>query len=332
MSSDLVLITGGSGLIGIKTIRFALEAGYSVRAAAINPGPRLTFVTVPDMLADGAYDEAVKGAKYIMHIASGTIHGDDSENDYDARFIQPALKGTLGIIDSAFNTTSVKRVIITSSEVGIIHLGGGGFRQKEVDTIFDDTYEAEYPAPPYHHPFEAYAAGKKRALAATKDFVKEKKPLFDIIHIMPAFVVGQNELVTDPKIIADATVRAAFAQVLGEDSGWGAIPSTSVHVWDVANLHVKALDPKIEGNQSFLAVSEGARGTAWSDAVEIVNRNFPGAVKNGILPNTGLTPTKRTKVDASRTERVFGVKFLSYEEQLKSVATQYLTLLGQPIA
>jgi len=126
MSSDLVLITGGSGLIGIKTIHLALEVGYSVRAAvrsqtkadlilatptlkAINPGPRLTFVTVPDMLADGAYDEAVKGAKYIMHIASGTIHGDDSENDYDAHFIQPALKGTLGILDSAFNTTSGRK-------------------------------------------------------------------------------------------------------------------------------------------------------------------------------------------------------------------------------
>jgi nucleoside-diphosphate-sugar epimerase len=70
-----------------------------------------------------------------MHIASGTIHGDDSENDYDAHFIQPALKGTLGILDSAFNTTSVKRVIITSSEVGIIPWEE--FSQKEVDTVFD---------------------------------------------------------------------------------------------------------------------------------------------------------------------------------------------------
>jgi len=136
---------------------------------------------------------------------------------------------------------------------------------------------------------------------------------------MPAFVVGENELVTDPKLIADATVRAAFAQVLGEDSGWGAIPSTSVHVWDVANLHVKALDPKIEGNQSFLAVSEGARGTVWSDAIGIVNRNFPEAVKNGILPNTGSTPTKRTEVYASRTERVFGVKFLSVCEKINHI-------------
>jgi len=51
-----------------------------------------------------------------------------------------------------------------------------------------DTYEAGYPAPPYHHGFEAYAAGKKRALLAAKDFDKEKKPLFDIIQTLPAFV------------------------------------------------------------------------------------------------------------------------------------------------
>lgn len=39
--------------------------------------------------------------------------------------------------------------------------------------------------------------------------------------------------------------------------------------------------------------------------------------------------TKRTKVDSSRTEKVFGFKFASYEEQVKSVTQQYLELLGE---
>lgn len=43
------------------------------------------------------------------------------------------------------------------------------------------------------------------------------------------------------------------------DSGWSTVPSTSIHIVDVARLHVEALNPKIEGGQSFLAVSEGAR-------------------------------------------------------------------------
>ena len=106
---------------------------------------------------------------------------------------------------------------------------------------------------------------------------------------MPSFVIGDNEMITDPKLISDGTVAAAMAQVLGGDSGWGVVPSTSVHVADVARLHVEALDPRIPGNQNFLAVSEGERGTRWEEAVDIVNRNVPGAVKKGVLPNNATS-------------------------------------------
>jgi nucleoside-diphosphate-sugar epimerase len=348
MTGELVLITGGTGLIGIKTIHTALKAGYSVRAAvrsqekanavlatptvkALNPGNTLTFVIVPDILADNAYDDAVKGVKYILHIASPVIKGYGFTPDqYETDLIAPAIKGTTSILSAAYKTPGIKRIVITSSEVAIIPWED--FIAKEVDTVFDDTYEIPFPVGPYTHPFEAYAASKVRALVATKEFVKEKKPEWDVINIMPSFVIGDNEIITDPKLISDGTVSAAFAQVLGGDSGWGNVPSTSIHVADIARLHVEALNPKIEGNQSFLAVSEGERGTRWEEAIEIVNRNFPEAVKKGILPNNGKAATKRTKLDSSRTEKVFGFKFQSYEEQVKSVVKQYLTLLGEPIA
>jgi nucleoside-diphosphate-sugar epimerase len=348
MAGELILHTGGTGLIGIKTIHKLLKAGYSVRAAvrsqakadailatptikAINPGSRLTFVIVQDILAEDPYDEAVKGVKYIIHSASTTIHGEGfTEEQFEAELVQPAVKGTVSILTAASKTTGIKRIVITSSEVAIIPWEE--FIAKEVDTVFDDTYQIPYPAGPYHHMFEAYAAGKVRALVATKEFLADKKPEWDVINIMPAFVIGDNELITDPEKINDGTVAAAFAQVLGKDSGWGAVPSTSIHVDDVAELHLRSLDPKIEGNQSFLAVSEGERGTVWSDAVEVVNRNFPEAVKKGILPNNGLALTKRTKIDASRTERVFGIKFKNYEEQVKSVVEQYLQLRGEAVA
>jgi nucleoside-diphosphate-sugar epimerase len=348
MAGDLILVTGGTGLIGIKVIQRALKAGYSVRAAvrsqakadavletptikAINPGSRLTFTIVPDILADHAYDEAVKGVKYIIHVASPVIKGEGfPPEQWEAEIVQPAIKGTSSILEAAYKVEGIKRIVITSSEVAIIPWEE--FIAKEVDTVFDDTYEIPFPAGPYSHIFEAYAAGKVRALVFTKEFIKEKKPEWDVINIMPSFVVGDNELITDPKLISDGTVSAAFAQVLGGDSGWGAVPSTSVHVDDVARLHVEALNPKIEGNQSFLAVSEGERGTRWEESIDIVNRNFPEAVKSGIFPNNGTASTKRTKVDASRTEKVFGFKFQSYEEQVKSVAKQYLSLVGAPIA
>ncbi|KAL2074268.1 hypothetical protein VTL71DRAFT_8046 [Oculimacula yallundae] len=348
MSGDLVLITGGTGLIGIKTIHAALKAGYHVRAAvrfqakadavlatptvkAINPDSRLTFVIVPDILADDAYDEAVKGVKFIIHCASPAVKGEGfPPEQYESHLIAPALKGTSSILTAAYKSPGVKRIVITSSEVAIIPWEE--FIAKEVDTVFDDKYEIPFPAGPYSNVFEAYAASKVRALLATNEFVNEKKPEWDVINIMPSFTVGDNEMITDPKLIPDGTVAAAMAQVLGGDSGWGAVPSTSVHVADIARLHVQSLNPKIPGNQSFLAVSEGERGTRWEDAIEIVNRNFPEAVRKGILPNNGPASTKRTRVDSSRTEEVFGFKFQSYEEQVKSVVQQYLSLLGEPAA
>lgn len=348
MSSDLILITGGTGLIGIKTIQLALKDGYTVRAAVrsqakadlvlatptiktLNPGSALTFTIVPDILAPSAYDIAVQGVKYILHVASPIIKGEGfTPEQYESELIAPAIKGTESILEAAYKTPGIKRIVITSSEVAIIPWEE--FIAKEVDTVFDDTYQIPFPAGPYGHMFEAYSASKVRALLATKKFVEEKKPEWDVINILPSFVIGDNEMVTDPKLISDGTVSAAFAQVLGGDSGWGNVPSTSVHVKDVARLHVEALNPKIEGNQSFLAVSEGARGTKWEEAIEIVSRNFPQAVKKGTLPNNGTAATKRVKVDASRTEKVFGFKFASYEEQVKSVVTQYLGLLGEVAA
>jgi nucleoside-diphosphate-sugar epimerase len=299
MAGELVLITGGTGLIGIKTIQLALKAGYHVRAAVrsqekasgllatptikslVASGSKIEFVIVPDILADNAYDEAVKGVKYILHVASPVIkEGNNFTPDqYETHLIAPAIKGTTSILTAAYKTSGIKRIVITSSEVAIIPWEE--FIAKEVDTVFDDTYEIPFPAGPYTHVFEAYAASKVRALVATKDFIKEKKPEWDVINIMPSFVVGDNENVTDPNLIADGTVGAAFAQVIGKDSGWGAVPSTSVHVEDVARLHVEALKPEVDGNQSFLAVSEGERGTRWEEAKEIVKRNFPEAVEKG---------------------------------------------------
>ncbi|RDW73281.1 NAD(P)-binding protein-8 [Coleophoma cylindrospora] len=348
MANELVLITGGTGLIGIKTIVAALKAGYSVRAAvrsqakfnsilatptvkALAPGSRLTSVIVPDILVDHAFDEAVKGVQYILHIASPIIKGEGFTPDqWESHLIQPALKGTVGILESAYKTTGIKRVVITSSEIAIIPWEE--FIVKEVDTVFDDTYQIPIPKGPYSHPFEAYAASKVHSLIGTKDFIATKKPKWDVINIMPSFVIGDNELVADPKLITDGTNGAAFAQVLGSDSGWGPTPGSSVHVADVARLHVEALNPQIEGGQNFLAVSGGEHGTVWSDALDIVNRNFPKAVAKGVLPNNGTSITKRIKVDASRTEKVFGFKFLSYEEQVKSVTKQYLELLGEEVA
>lgn len=77
MSKGLVLISGINGYIAAVTAKHFLDAGYSVRgtvrrissAKPLIEGPLKSFaesgrfevVEVPDITAEGAFDEAVKG-------------------------------------------------------------------------------------------------------------------------------------------------------------------------------------------------------------------------------------------------------------------------------
>ena len=83
MSSDLIVITGTTGFVGVKVLALALKAGYHVRApvrsqtkreqirsnkpiAVLNANSRLETPIITDITADGAYDEVVKGASSVM--------------------------------------------------------------------------------------------------------------------------------------------------------------------------------------------------------------------------------------------------------------------------
>ena len=280
MTSDLVLITGVTGHVGFRVLVFALEAGYYVRAAvrnqakadailaapsikALNPGSRLTFTFVPDILADNAFGDAVKGVDFIIHVASPLAQGVSSDK-FETHLIQPAVKGTTGILFSAKSNPNIRRIVITSSEVAIVpwkSLVGHGSAG-----IFTDSNRIPSPTGPYQVEFEAYAASKVIALNKTEEFVRTEKPSFDVINLMPSFVVGRNELVTDAKDIAVGSNKTAIGPVLGIKAPFVKTP-TSVHLDDVARAHVLALDPKVPGNQSFILNSEGLEGTRW-DALE----------------------------------------------------------------
>lgn len=77
-------ITGISGFLGYATLVSALESGYSVRGVVrkqaqvdtikeILPAQfqsQLELITIPDLAADGAFDDAFKGVTYVIHVAS----------------------------------------------------------------------------------------------------------------------------------------------------------------------------------------------------------------------------------------------------------------------
>jgi nucleoside-diphosphate-sugar epimerase len=179
-----------------------------------------------------------------------------------------------------------------------------------------------------HHLFEAYAASKSRALNEAEAWIQSEQPLFDVVHVLPSYVMGQDEFQTSRKSLRNQGTNQYIINVaLGKVSSQ-AVASATVHVEDVARVHVGALNAAIPGNASYLVTSHTSpltyNGNNYNDVHQIVAKHFPEAVANGTLPNNGKQPHNVLRFDASLTEEQFGFTHLSFEEQVKDVVWQYL--------
>ena len=332
MAGELILLTGSTGHLGYRTLVEALRAGYRVRAAvrrassiteikatsSVQPyHSNLSFIIVEDITQDGAFDSALKDVDYIVHMASPLAKPSE---DLEATIVQPAIRGTVSILYSALKQPSIKRVVITSSAAAVIplevHAG------HDVGIISPESKVTIHSTGSYPNYFAAYAISKILAYNRTLDFIRDEKPKFTVHNIMPTFVIGANLLATTPETVNAGSNALALGVLLGEKNPAG-LMSTTVHVDDVAYVHIAALDPKIEGNQNFGVNSNGVDGIQWDDAIDIVKKHFPKEVEKGVFPLGGSQKSNLVKFDATRTEEVFGFKFKSFEEQIKSLAGLY---------
>lgn len=95
------------------------------KAGSLPKSDKLELVTVPDIVAPGAYADAVKGVSSIIHVAS-PYHFNVSKNE---ELLVPAREGTLNVLRSAAKEASVKRVVITSSFAAMNQLGKDPYEQ-----------------------------------------------------------------------------------------------------------------------------------------------------------------------------------------------------------
>lgn len=329
MSAPNLLITGVTGFIGFKVLLDALEAGYSVRAAirsskqaeslrshpevnAVAQDGKLEFVEVPDLTVPGAYDEALKGVTYVLHLAAPLP---SPLLDPQIGIYEPTVKSTTNMLDSALKATSLKKLVITSSV-----FGNSPAPPNLTVVVIDKTRQPEVPGP-YNNPLAAYVAGKIAALNATDGFVQEKKPSFSVIKIMPGFVFGRDHKALTVDEITHGTNRILLPVITGATAPFP-MAAGMAHVDDVAKVHLLALKEGVEGD--FGVTTEHVFDDAW----DVVKKHFPKAVESGTF-SQGHQPTGQVKWNASATEEYFGFTFKSYEETVKDVAEQYLEYSGK---
>jgi nucleoside-diphosphate-sugar epimerase len=179
---------------------------------------------------------------------------------------------------------------------------------------------------------EAYWASKALARMATRDFVHSNKPGFDVVSFLPSVVIGPDERI-HPGEAASSLLQGTRAAVMApalDASLNSPFPyvGVPVDVRDVARAHVDAINREaVPGNSEYILSSDGPDGVVWDrDIQHIARLHFPQSVEQGELPLQGSLKCIRLRLETSATERAFGWTFTSFEETMKGLIAQYLSL------
>lgn len=251
----------------------------------------------------------------------------------------------MAVLEAATNVTSLKRVVITSSAVSLIPIEWLGSSDTETvftgESLLTTKSHCEYwtkhiqpiekdinstPTRPFHSAMEAYWASKAFARLATKEFIANNNPQFDIVNLLPSVVLGPEDLATCTSALLVGT-RAMLMPVLHGVKLDAPLVGTPVHVDDVARAHVDAIKTGVPGNADYILSSDGEEGIDWNSMSDIARKYFPGEVESGMLPLGGALPTRKWRLDVSSTERVFGWKCRPFEETMRDLIAQYVELL-----
>ena len=252
MNNDLVLVTGGSGFVGIHCIIALLRAGYRVRTtirtlnrqdevlamlqrAGVDPDDRLSFAAA-DLMQDAGWPAAVDGCRFVLHVASPfTIEKVKHEDD----MIVPARDGTLRVLRAA-RDAGVERVVLTSSFAAI---GYGHPSQTMPFTENDWTDIAGSDVNPYI---------KSKAIAerAAWDFLAREGGALQLTSVNPGGIFGPA---LGPKLSGSLVILQKMLN--GEVPACPRLRTNVVDVRDVADLHLLAMTHPEANGQRFLSVA-----------------------------------------------------------------------------
>ncbi|MNQ38343.1 UDP-glucose 4-epimerase [compost metagenome] len=248
----IVLVTGGSGFVGIHCVLQLLKQGYIVKTTlrsmnrqdevknmlkvgGITSFENLSFIET-NLSKDDNWDEAVKDCTYVLHVAtpiSLAVPKDESE------VILPAVEGTIRVLKAA-KKANVKRVVLTSSFAAV------GYSHNDPTTLITE----ECWTDPNDKTLSAYLKSKTLAEKAAWDFITDEGNGLELSVINPMGIFGPS---LGPDISSGFEV---LKQML--DGSMKFIPKVSfgiVDVRDVADLHLRAMSNPAANGQRFLAFS-----------------------------------------------------------------------------
>lgn len=270
MNDQTVLVTGGTGFVGIHILFQLLQQGYTVkttlrslsrtaeietalRDAGLTTFERLSYY-VADLNEDAGWAEAAAGCHYVLHVASPFPAGQPADEN---ELIRPARDGALRVLKAA-RDAGVKRVVLTSSFAAI------GYSNHTKGHVFteQDWTDADAPIP-------AYIKSKTVAEKAAWDFIAAEGGALELSVINPVGIFGpvmggisSSSIDVVVKGIIDGSTNVSPDFTLGV-----------VDVRDVADIHLKAMVHPAAAGERFLATSDGVM--SFYDVAQLIRQERP---------------------------------------------------------
>ena len=333
-----ILLTGGTGYLGAWTAKYLLEKGYTLRLAVRNKTRTEKYdflqkiadqskgtleVWEANLLEQNSYHQAAEGADAIIHMASPfTLRFEDAKKD----LIQPALEGTRNVLAAANASTTVHKVVLTSS-VAAIHGDNIDQKEKNIDVLNEAHFNESSSVNHQPYSYSKVLAEK----GAWK--IAEAQSKWKLVVINPSFVMG-------PSLSkhSDSESLAFMQDMLSGKYRMGApdIMFGFVDVRDVAKAHLLALEkPNAEGRHLL-----AERTASVLDLVELLKEKYGNQYKLPLMkapkwlllliaPLFGLKRKfvqrnvgHQINLDASKSREKLGLSYRPLEETLGDMVEQ----------
>ncbi|KAJ6568631.1 NAD(P)-binding protein [Mycena capillaripes] len=324
VSEQKVLVSGANGFVGCYVVRNLLERGYFVRGTVRSAekgkhltrlfeqyGDRFELVVVPDITKEGAFDEAVKGMTAILHTASPFNYKSDDPKAY----IDPAVKGTVGMLQSA--AQNAQRIVVTSSVASVVHWTStrstpwteDDWNTKSITVVEEQGVQAP--------DVDKYCASKSLAEKAAWDFKKAHDVPWDLVTLCPPFIFGPvihecsrpEDLNESVDVLYKAVIKGLpdKTALLRPGANW-------VDVLDLAEAHSLALEKPAAGGHRFIITAGPHVLQEFVNIAHSLNiiptDRLPREIPEGELPAPIVT------YDTSKSKNVLGLRYQNKDEMM----------------
>jgi len=274
IKQQTVLVTGGTGFIGIYCILQLLQEGYTVKTtlrslkrkdevidqlkeAGIRSFENLSFVEA-DLTNDLNWNQAVESCTYVLHVASPFPAGEPKDAN---ELIIPARDGALRVLKAA-RDAGVKRVVLTSSFAAI------GYSKNPKGYTFT---EEDWTDPELTD--RAYIKSKTIAEKAAWNWISSEGNGIELTVVNPVGVFG-------PALGKDISTSIGLVKGVLNGQIKETLPFTFgvVDVRDVADIHLIAMTHPEAAGERFLATATGIM--SFYEVAELIRKERPEYAAN----------------------------------------------------